>query len=102
MPRTRGTRGCKQKHCAYLKKFTMLVKFPDITITRDIADVNSRAGEGVRHRTWAMDRISGCKPKHNSVWSPHVHADTHPSPRQVGAVLPAARPSLSHQASTVI
>lgn len=47
----------------YLKKFTIVVKLPDIIIIKDIADVNSRAGEGVRHRTWAIDRMSGWKPK---------------------------------------
>lgn len=35
----------------YLKKFTILLKFPDIIMIKDIADVNSRAGEGVRRRT---------------------------------------------------
>lgn len=35
----------------HLKKFTILVKLPVIIIIKDIADVNSRAGEGVRHRT---------------------------------------------------
>lgn len=35
----------------YLKKLTILLKFPDTIIIKDIADVNSRAGEGVRRRT---------------------------------------------------
>lgn len=52
MPKTRSTGDANRNTThTYLKKFTILVKLPDIIIIKDIADVNSRAGEGVRHRT---------------------------------------------------
>lgn len=52
MSKTRRTGDAKRNAThTYLKKFTILVKLPDIIIIKDIADVNSSAGEGVRHRT---------------------------------------------------
>jgi len=80
----------------------MLVKFPGIIIIKDMADVNSSAGDGVRHRTWAMAKMSGCKPEQNTVLSCRGRGDYCSSPQLLGAVLPAATSTLTHQISTMI